>query len=89
MYLKILKKKIEIKELNSLTERFKSLKFVLETIDYGVMLKRKRFFSTYFFCQRIDIIVTDMDDNITYIYDNVKSEKNFFHLKKVIFIFYH
>ena len=41
MYLKINNKKIKIKELNTFKEKFKSLKFNLHTIDYGILKKTK------------------------------------------------
>lgn len=82
MYLKIKDKKIEIKELKTFKDKFKSLKFVFEPIDYGIKISNKHLASTYFFCQRIDICYTDNDNLITYLHENIKSEKNIFHTKK-------
>ena len=81
MYLKIGLKKIEIKELNTFKERFKSLKFNLHTIDYGILFKNKKLASTYFFCQRVDICFTDKDNKIVDLLENVKSEKRYLRLK--------
>ncbi len=81
MYLKINKKKIQIKEYNKFIDRIKSLKFVLEKIDYGIKLPNKKKASTYFFCQRVDICFTDKEDNIIFLLDNVKTEKKFFKFK--------
>ncbi len=81
MYLKIKNKKIEIKECIKFSDRFKSLKFVLEKIDYGLKFPNKKKASTYFFCQRIDICFTDKDDKILYLYENIKSEKRIIKLK--------
>ena len=75
MYLKCPKKEIEIKELNSIKEQYKSLKFVLEPITYGIKIPNKRSWSTYFFCQRVDIIITNQEEEIIKIIEKVKSEK--------------
>lgn len=75
MYLKIKKKKYEVVELNKFWERFKGLKFVLDPINFIVRFPKKRFITTNFLCQRIDIVLTDKDDNILYIYENFASEK--------------
>jgi hypothetical protein len=81
MYLKVNNKKIEIKEYNKFSERFKSFKFYLEKIDYGIKIPNKRRASTYFFCQRVDICFTDKDDKILYLYKDIKSEKKIFKFK--------
>ena len=75
MYLKINNKKIKIIELVSFKERFKSLKFILNKIDYGILISKKRTINTYFFCQRVDICLTDEDNIIKYLYDYYPSEK--------------
>lgn len=75
MYIKFKKKKIEIIELKSLWEKFRGLKFVLEPIDYGVKFSNKKFVSTYFLCQKVDVVLTDKDEKILYLYESVKSEK--------------
>ena len=81
MYLKIKNKKIEIKELTTFKERFKSLKFNLHTIDYGILFKNKKLASTYFFCQKVDICFTNKDNIIVDLLENVKSEKRYLRLK--------
>lgn len=80
MYLKVDKKKIDIVELNKFNEKFKSFKFYLEKIDYGIRIKRK-FYTTYFFCQRVDICITDKKDTIIKLYENRRSEKSRFFFK--------
>ena len=82
MYIKINNKNIEIIECNTFKERFKSLKFILEPITYGIKIPNKRLISTYFFCQKVDIMVTDHDNKIIKLYENMKSEKKIFLLKK-------
>lgn len=75
MYIKINNQKIEIKEYTKFIDRFKSLKFILDKVDYGIKLPNKRRATTTFFCQRVDICFTDKNDKIMYLYKDVKSEK--------------
>jgi len=77
-----------IYEYNKFSERFKSLRFVLDKIDYGIKLPRKKLACTYFFCQRVDICFTDKFDKILYLYANVKTEKRIikFKAKNVYFL---
>lgn len=82
MNLQIKNKKIEVIEYNKFKDRIKSLKFVLEPIDNGIKIPNTRIINTYFFCQRIDICVTDKEDKIILLYENVKSEKLKFLWKK-------
>lgn len=77
MYLKIGKKKIEVIELTKFWERVKGLKFYLEKLDYGIKFPKKKLVSTIFLCQRIDIIMTGVNDKVLYLYSNVKPEKYF------------
>lgn len=81
MYLKLKRKKIEIVEYTKIIERFKSFKFYLDKIDFGIKIPKKKYASTYLFCQRVDICFTDRDDKILYLYENVKTEKRFFKFK--------
>ena len=83
MYLQVKRKKIKIIELTKFWERFKGFKFYLEPITYGLKFPKKRFITTNFLCQRIDIVQTDKEDNILYMFENVKSEKYIFPKKKV------
>ena len=78
MYLKIKNKKIDIIELTKFSERFKGLKFVLEKLDYGVYFPNKRWISTNFLCQNIDIALTDKNNIIISLMENVRSEKYIF-----------
>ncbi len=87
MYLKVKNKNIEIKELKTFKERFKSLKFNLYKIDYGLCFPNKKLLDTTFFCQRVDVCFTDKNDKILYLHQYVRSEKRIFHLKaKKIYI---
>lgn len=81
MHIKINNQKIPIKEYTKFIDRFKSLKFVLEKIDYGIKLPNKKRATTTFFCQRVDICFTDKEDKIIFLYEDVKSEKRIIKLK--------
>ena len=85
MYLKIKNKKIDIKEPDNLKDQFKSFKFYFDKIDFGIKLKKK-FINTYLFCQRVDICVTDKNNKIIKLYNNIKTEKfRFFFKAKYIY----
>ena len=75
MYLKIHHKKIEIIQCDSFIKRFKSLKFVIDPLDYGIVLPKRKIINTYFFCQKVDCIVTDKKNKIIKIYQGLDSEK--------------
>lgn len=81
MHLKIKNQEIEIKELKTLKERIKSLKFELNKLDYGILIPNKKLATTYFFCQRVDICFTDKNNIIIDLLENVKSEKRYLRLK--------
>ncbi len=83
MYLQLNKKKIKIKTLSTFMERFKGLKFVLEPIDYGVFFPHKKFVTTNFLCQRIDIVLTDKKNKILYLYEDFPSERYIYPKRKV------
>ena len=86
MYLKVKSKKIPIKDYKSIKEKFKSFKFYLKPIDFGIRTKGK-IATTYFFCQKVDICLTDKDNNILALYENIKSEKRKINLK-TYYIYY-
>lgn len=90
MYLRINNKKtFEVVELVNFWERFKALKFDLEKLDYVIKFPNRKIVTTVFLCQKIDIIMTDEEDKILYLYSNVKSEKYFlpkFKVKNVYFL---
>lgn len=88
MYLKIKNKKYKIIELTKFWERFKGLKFQLNEIDYIVKFPHKRFVSTDFICQKIDIILTDKEEKILHIYKDYPSEKYILPKKKVYNVYF-
>lgn len=86
MYLKIKNKKIDIKEPDNIKDQFKSFKFYLGKIDFGIKLKKKSV-NTYLFCQRVDVCVVDKDNNIIKLFNNLKSEK-FRYFVKAKYVYY-
>ena len=75
MYISLNNKKIKVEEYHKFIERFKSFKFYLEKIDFAIKIPRKKIINTYFFCQKVDICVTDKNNKIIKLYENFKSEK--------------
>ncbi len=75
MELKVNNKKLDIIELNSFIDKLKCLKFNMDKLDYVIKLCNRRFINTYFYCQRIDLILVNNDDEIIKIYNNFKTEK--------------
>ena len=66
---------IPIKECIKRKDRFKTFKFYLDKIDYGLYIPNKRLANTYLFCQNIDICFVNKDNIIVALYENIKSEK--------------
>lgn len=87
MYIKINRKKIKIIEANTVWKYIKGLKFVFRPIDYGIRFSKKRIITTNFLCQKIDIINTDINNKVLYIYKAVGSERCFF-LKASVYYTY-
>lgn len=88
MYLQVKNKKIKLIEQVGFWNRFKGLKFVLEPINYGLRFSKKKFVTTNFLCQRIDIVLTDKEDNILYIYEKMKTEKYILPRRKVYHVYF-
>ena len=83
MKLDLGKKKILIHEVNGFFERYKTLKFELKPLKEGFLFKNRKFLSTYFFCQKVDVVMTDQNHKILYLYPNLKTEKRIFYKRKV------
>ena len=87
MYIKINNKNIKLEEKTTFKEKFKSLRFNFKVLDHAIKFTKKRFFNTVFFVQRVDIVLTDKDDKIIDLLENVKSEKYFIHKRKTYNIY--
>ena len=88
MYLQVKRKKIKLIELTKFWDRFKGLKFVFEPLNYAIIFPKKKFVTTNFLCQKIDIVLTDKEDNILYMYENMKTEKYIFPKRKVYNVYF-
>ena len=87
MLIKLRGKKINIIEMKSIKDKIKSLKFVLEPIDYGIFFQKKKIINTYFFCQSVDICCCDKNHKIIKLFEDFPSEKIRF-VKKCYYIYY-
>ena len=88
MHLQTKTKRIKLIEARGFWARFKGLKFVLETIDYGIRFPHKKFSTTNFLCQRIDVILTDKNDKILHMYENFGTEKYIYPKFKVYYTYF-
>ena len=75
MYIKTKNKKIIIKEANTFWERLKGLKFVLGPLTYGVRFPNKKSSNTNFLFERVDVLLTDENEKILFIFKNVGTER--------------
>ena len=89
MKIKVNNKYLNVNLVKGFLNRFKSLKFVLEPIDEVYLFESKKRFNTYFFCQRVDIIMTDINNKILYMYPKIKTEKRIHYKRKAhnIYVF--
>ena len=87
MYLKIGKKKIKIEIRTSFWKRLKGYMFVFDPIQVGLCYPKCKSIHTYLMCQRIDVVMTDKNFKILYLYPDLKSEKVIFPKKNVYYTF--
>lgn len=83
MYLKIKNKKVQLVEANTFWERLKGLKFVLGPLKYGVRFPKKKSSNTNFLFENIDVILTDKEDKILFLIENLGTEKKVHKRKNV------
>ncbi len=87
MKLIINKKKLNIVEKNNFFEKLKGIKFILEPIKDAYRFK-SHYANTYFLFQRVDIIMTDENNKVLYIYPNCKTEKLIFPKFNVKYVYF-
>lgn len=75
MYIRIKNKKVKLVEANTFWERLKGLKFVLGPLQYGVRFPKKKSSNTNFLFENIDVILTDKEDKILFLINNLGTEK--------------
>jgi hypothetical protein len=72
MKLEVEKLNLRIFECNTYYSRLIGFMFKLKKINYGLEFKNCSAIHTMFMFQRIDIIMTDKDKNILYMFENVR-----------------
>lgn len=86
-YITINHKKIKVQKLKTFKEKLKGFRLQLEPIKSGICYCKKKSINTYFLCQNIDIVMTNKEHKVLYIYQNIRSEKFIFRKKKVYYIY--
>ena len=86
--MKIIKgnKSIEVKLCNNIFNRFKGFMFK-KNICYSLCFPKCNSIHTFFMLKPIDVIMTDKDYNILYIFKNVKPFKIIFPKKNTYYTF--
>ena len=79
-------KKLEIKSCNNIFNRFLGLMFK-KNINYGLCFPRCNSIHTFFMKIPIDVIMTDKNYNILYMYKNLKPNKIILPKKNVYYTF--
>ncbi len=87
MIVKLGKKQIKTDVVTKLRARIKSFRFQLQPITTGLCFPKKKSINTYFFCQNVDIVITDKDQTILYLYPNIRSEKRIFWKRKAYYFY--
>ena len=78
--------KLKIKPCNNIFNRFLGLMFK-KNIDYGLCFPKCNSIHTFFMKESIDVIMTDKDYNILYIFNNLKPNKIILPKKNVYYTF--
>lgn len=76
------KKAIVIIEHNSFVTKLFGLSFNNNQIDYGIRLKKCNAIHTFFMRQNIDVCITDKENNIIFLKENLPKNKIIFPIKK-------
>jgi len=79
-------KKLEIKICNNIFNRFLGFMFK-KNINYGLCFPKCNSIHTFFMLIPIDVIMTDKEYNIMYIYNNLKPNKIILPKKNVYYTF--
>lgn len=79
-------KKLKVKVCSNIINRFVGFMFK-KNIDYALCFPKCKSVHTFFMKQNIDIIMTDKNYNILYIYENFKPNKIILPKKNVYYTF--
>lgn len=88
MYLKVNNKKLHIREMTKFLDRLIGLRFYFQTLDFAMKYPKKKRINTYFFFQKVDVILTDKDEKIIYMIENCPTEKKIRRKRKVYNIYF-
>ena len=77
MYTKINNTKIEIEELVTFKQRFKSLRFNFKELDHIVKIPNKRVINTIFFVRYYDLVITNKNEVIIFLEENLMQDRYF------------
>jgi len=66
---------IKIVECKSLYKRTKGFMFKKKRITSGLLFKKCNAIHTFFMYQQIDVVMTDIDNNILFLYESLKPNK--------------
>lgn len=83
--MKICNKEIEIKNYNNILNKFKGLMFK-KNFNYGIRI-RCNGIHTFFMKESIDVVLTDKDNIVLFIYKNLKPNKIVFPKKGVYYTY--
>ena len=73
-YIKNGNKKIKFKTVTKFIDRIKGFWVQVYPPKEGLCYPKKKMINTYFVCQKLDIIVTDKENNILAIYPSIRTE---------------
>lgn len=80
------KELIEIKMCTNFYNRLKGFMFK-KNINYGLCFNRCNSIHTFFMRENIDVIMTDKNNKVLYIYNNLKKNKIIFPKKNVYYVY--
>ncbi len=78
--------KLKVKTCNNIFNRFLGFMFK-KNINYGLCFPKCNSIHTFFMLEAIDVIMTDKDYNILYIFNNLKANKIILPKKDVYYTF--
>ena len=79
-------KEVPLKEANSFFKKLKGFMFT-KNIDHALVFKNCNGIHTFFMLNKIDVILTDKDNNILYLFPNLKKWRILLPKKKVYYTY--
>lgn len=78
---------MKIKVCTNIKERFFGLMFIKQKLNYGLCFPKCNSIHTFFMKQSIDVIMTNKNHQILYIYSNLKPRKIILPKKEVYYTY--